>query len=566
MAEVVVVYHSAKGRTRRLAEAVCAGVRDAGADAHPMSVDEPVDWERLANADAIVFGCPTYMGSVSAPLKRFMDQTREVWAARRWQDKLAAGFTHSWSLAGDKQNVLVQLATFAAQHGMVWISLGALPGRELGDVNRFGASLGMMASSGDAATPPEGDVRTAHHLGKRVARAAQRWAERGRVGASTVEPSERHPATAHWVFPPADRAPFAHPRVNLRELVARRERFEHHLLVVATIGDAQLEVATASEPLYFAHLNISDEYALAMTTGDGAADAFGMLTLLTDAQSGVDVARYKHRAGDVVLHPYGLKHWPGRLRPPHQPFRFGPGQRRCVYSLVFCGNRPVVPDARPLFASRADAPKAYVGSPPLLHCDTRTERARRVGVIGNATMDLVVEPATIALLHGGYVVVLEGDAPCFPGDLIHLAPGASCSGDGIARALVVTASVDADPPPELWQRLPSSPWECFENGARVELPLELDGMRIEADGDHVRVMLDGATARVPRHWLARMLFRTALHGFRMGYLETYGGFFYDDRSGMRIGIGDASIPADPASLERLYRAVAPDDYRERLDD
>jgi hypothetical protein len=38
-------------------------------------------------------------------------------------------------------------------------------------------------------------------------------------------------------------------RTNLRALAARPGRFEHHLVVVARAGDAQLEMATASEPL-----------------------------------------------------------------------------------------------------------------------------------------------------------------------------------------------------------------------------------------------------------------------------------------------------------------------------
>ncbi len=76
----------------------------------------------------------------------------------------------------------------------------------------------------------------------------------------------RHPATSTWRFPPADRPPLPAPleRVNLRELVARPERFEHHLIVCATLGRVQLEIVTASEPLYFGHVNFSDEYALAL--------------------------------------------------------------------------------------------------------------------------------------------------------------------------------------------------------------------------------------------------------------------------------------------------------------
>src|SRR5690606_14265154 len=80
---------------------------------------------------------------------------------------------------------------------------------------------------------------------------------------------ERHPITKSWALPPSDRAPLPAPllRTNVRALAARPGRFEHHLVVVARIGAAQLEQATASEPLYFAHANVSDEYALPLTTG-----------------------------------------------------------------------------------------------------------------------------------------------------------------------------------------------------------------------------------------------------------------------------------------------------------
>ncbi len=82
------------------------------------------------------------------------------------------------------------------------------------------------------------------------------------------------------MFPPAERAPLPDgiERTNLRELAARRERYEHHLLACATVDDVQLEIATASEPLYFAHINLSDEYAIALTTGDDLVDRFPLRT------------------------------------------------------------------------------------------------------------------------------------------------------------------------------------------------------------------------------------------------------------------------------------------------
>ena len=38
-------------------------------------------------ADAIIFGCPTYMGSVSAQMKSYLDASLSRWYARGWGDK-----------------------------------------------------------------------------------------------------------------------------------------------------------------------------------------------------------------------------------------------------------------------------------------------------------------------------------------------------------------------------------------------------------------------------------------------------------------------------------------------
>ena len=78
--------------------------------------------------------------------------------------------------------------------------------------------------------------------------------------------------------------------------------------------------------------------------------------------------------------------------------------------------------------------------------------------------------------------------------------------------------------------------------------------------------------QTPRYWLARTLFRVALHDVRLGYVETYGRVFFDDRSGdLEVGVhGEDSrksvtVPRAEAMafVERMYRAVAPVGYRER---
>ncbi|MBX6324115.1 MAG: flavodoxin family protein, partial [Rhodospirillaceae bacterium] len=181
-ARVAVVYHSGRGHTARQAEAVKAGVEEvAGVEALLLTVEEAeARWDDLARADAIVFGAPTYMAGVSAAFKAFQDATSQAVMARGflWRDKVAAGFTNSGARAGDKLATLVQLALFAAQHGMHWVSLGLPPANNStrgseADLNRLGFWLGAGAQSnvdeGPDRAPPASDLATARHLGRRVA-------------------------------------------------------------------------------------------------------------------------------------------------------------------------------------------------------------------------------------------------------------------------------------------------------------------------------------------------------------------------------------------------------------
>jgi len=187
---VAIVYHSGFGHTRVQAEAVRDGAASVpDTEVHLIAVaDHEEQWELLDAADVIVFGSPTYMAGASAPFKAFLDATSGRWSEQAWKDKLAAGFTNSAGLNGDKLATLQQFALFAMQHSMVWIGLGLLPGNHTSegspaDLNRLAGFLGAMAQSnadqGPELAPGASDQRTAAHLGRRVAEAAGRW----RVGA-----------------------------------------------------------------------------------------------------------------------------------------------------------------------------------------------------------------------------------------------------------------------------------------------------------------------------------------------------------------------------------------------
>ncbi len=182
MADIVVVYHSGYGHTQRMAQAVADG-----ASAELLAIDADGNlpaggWEQLAAADAIIFGSPTYMGSVSWQFKKFADASSKAWFAQDWKDKIAAGFTNSAGMNGDKLATLQTLFTLAMQHGMIWVSQGLMPSNtkaaQRNDVNYLVSYSGAIAQSPSDAGAQDmlpGDLETARLFGARVAEVAQRF-------------------------------------------------------------------------------------------------------------------------------------------------------------------------------------------------------------------------------------------------------------------------------------------------------------------------------------------------------------------------------------------------------
>ncbi|MEZ5650338.1 MAG: flavodoxin family protein [Burkholderiaceae bacterium] len=183
MTTVAIVFHSGYGHTRRVAEALAEGVRQAGAARPALLPVEDLDdagWRTLAQADAIVFGSPTYMGGPSAPFKAFADASAKAWMTQTWRDKVAGGFTCSGQMSGDKLATLQSFSLLAMQHGMIWVGPAQPSPSEPGDPdarNRLGSWLGLMAQADNVPadeSPPDGDLESARDYGRRLAGFASR--------------------------------------------------------------------------------------------------------------------------------------------------------------------------------------------------------------------------------------------------------------------------------------------------------------------------------------------------------------------------------------------------------
>lgn len=129
----------------------------------------------LDNVDAIIFGTPTYFGNVSTNIKNFMDSTTDIWRHKKWNNKVAAGFTHSSALSGDKLNALMSILIFAQQHGMIWAGVDVKCNETLNKsnvpLNRFGSWIGLMVESEKSNKKTSySDIKTAEYFGARIAK------------------------------------------------------------------------------------------------------------------------------------------------------------------------------------------------------------------------------------------------------------------------------------------------------------------------------------------------------------------------------------------------------------
>ncbi|WP_339717093.1 flavodoxin family protein [uncultured Sneathiella sp.] len=188
MTKVAIIYFSGYGHTVKQAEAVekgAASVSGVTVTTIKIPADGTIEdsvWTTLADADAIIYGSPTYMGGPAWQFKKFADESSKQYATLAWQDKVAGGFTTSASVNGDKFNTITYFITLSQQHGQLWVGTGLQASNKMehgpGDVNWTAGYSGALAIAPSDSSPDqgssEGDLETARLYGARVATAAIR--------------------------------------------------------------------------------------------------------------------------------------------------------------------------------------------------------------------------------------------------------------------------------------------------------------------------------------------------------------------------------------------------------
>ncbi|WP_310445916.1 NAD(P)H:quinone oxidoreductase [Thiobacillus sp.] len=195
MIEILVLYYSAHGSVREMAQLVARGVNQTGAVARLRSVPpvaprtqvaEPpvpedgapyVELADLEQCAGLALGSPTRFGNMAAPLKYFLDTTGALWAKGALVGKPAAVFTSTASLHGGQETTLTSMMTPLLHHGMLILGLPyTLP--EVNLTASGGTPYGASHWAGPADDKPLTDDERSLciALGKRLAETAMKLA------------------------------------------------------------------------------------------------------------------------------------------------------------------------------------------------------------------------------------------------------------------------------------------------------------------------------------------------------------------------------------------------------
>jgi len=190
-AELLVLYYSRHGSTRRLAELVAQGIdavpgaaarlrtvppvaatTETAAPPVPPQGSPYVELADLEQCIGLALGSPTRFGNMAAPLKHFIDSTAGLWLSGALAGKPAALFTSTNSLHGGQESTLLSMMLPLLHHGMLIVGLPYTEA-DLNETSSGGTPYGASHHARLSQQPISAEeARLAVALGRRLAGAA----------------------------------------------------------------------------------------------------------------------------------------------------------------------------------------------------------------------------------------------------------------------------------------------------------------------------------------------------------------------------------------------------------
>ena len=156
--QILILYHSKGGNTRKLAEAVAKGVEAVeGVRAVLKSTDKVTKDDFLAS-DGVIAGSPVYFGVMAAELKKVFDDF--VGVRKKMEGKVGAAFSTSGDVTGGKETTMISIIQAMLIYGMIIL------GDPMSATGHYGVAC--------VGAPDSKSEENAIKLGQRVAETAKK--------------------------------------------------------------------------------------------------------------------------------------------------------------------------------------------------------------------------------------------------------------------------------------------------------------------------------------------------------------------------------------------------------
>lgn len=156
--QVLILYYSKGGNTRRLAEAIAEGVQQADGVEAVLRHTKEVSREDFVDSAGVIVGSPVYFGTMAAQLKYVLDDYVSV--RRQMENKIGAAFATSGDPTGGKETTILSIIQALLIYGMIIV------GDPIAATGHYGV--------GCVGVPDAGTLENGRKLGRRVAELARK--------------------------------------------------------------------------------------------------------------------------------------------------------------------------------------------------------------------------------------------------------------------------------------------------------------------------------------------------------------------------------------------------------
>jgi NAD(P)H dehydrogenase (quinone) len=150
---VLVLFYSKGGNTRKLAEAIAEGVGQVDGVEAVLRHTRDVTKDDFAAADGLIVGSPVYFGTMAAQLKMVLDGF--VGVRKKMENKVGAAFATAGDVSGGKETTMMSIIQALMIYGMI------IAGDPMSATGHYGTAC--------VGAPDAGVRENGQRLGRRVA-------------------------------------------------------------------------------------------------------------------------------------------------------------------------------------------------------------------------------------------------------------------------------------------------------------------------------------------------------------------------------------------------------------